>query len=719
MSQAPVITPKDELGMASPEDQPAMLAAMTKKGDTPATQLTAPRELQSSGPSESIQSTIDALHRQIRGDQNFRRMSPEEQLHYVQTSLTANPKFRSASEEDQVVVAKHVLDQVSQPTTGEQIQSGLEVGAPIAGAVGAGAIHPALAPAGAAASHLVTEGARPFTTGEAPRIGEGLTEAAKDFFFVAAGEGILQKAKSVLGGMRQKMIAPGATSEETVAARRALEPYGAVLTPKQLSGEATPGFVEFLQNVAENAIGSRTRALKNYTNTDQALAQYVNDVEQQLLPTLKSNPQLATEFVDHYLTNARFARQVSSFNHRVVDELNNFGATVETGAAIRRTSLGPISDRLFNNFEVPEILKAGQPTRPGFAGREGFFDMMNSVGRGETNFETADRARSALLEISRTAKVNDPQVAKMAALMAEDLRTAMDRGITQLSNRLPGPQVQQLKDAYTNAKLFHKQEVIERFNDKLLLKVVDALKAEPAMLSQILLRPNRVHQLEVVRDAAPSLWPEIQGRLITSILGKARMTHALGIGMSGQQATQAGMVKSFNGPAIIKAFQSLGEDYTKVLLGPGSMPLVRDVANAIEVAARRPSGPGKIITSMTQATAASTIAKAPLDLSGAQRAGGATLLMLSPIVLGRIFTSKSAMRNLADGLIGGPKSDAFLRTLAFATATNRKVQESALTLAKEATSAALPRKATSPVLAPERGGASAPGLAPGKSKSPY
>lgn len=54
---------------------------------------------------------------------------------------------------------------------------------------------------------------------------------------------------------------------------------------------------------------------------------------------------------------------------------------------------------------------------------------------------------------------------------------------------------------------------------------------------------------------------------------------------------------------------------------------------------------------------------------------GAGTIIVAPWLLAKWFTNRQAMHNLAEGLIGGPKSQAFRRVVALATAESDKSRE--------------------------------------------
>jgi len=118
----------------------------------------------------------------------------------------------------------------------------------------------------------------------------------------------------------------------------------------------------------------------------------------------------------------------------------------------------------------------------------------------------------------------------------------------------------------------------------------------------------------------------------------------------------------------------LGEKVIETVFSPANIQTARQLANAIDVAARRAEGPGRIVIQLAQGMAAigaltgavSALASVVgLDSIAGRRTdlATATVILLGPRQIGKIFTNKAFADNLTKGLLGGPKSDAFRRLL--------------------------------------------------------
>lgn len=651
---------------------------------------------------EAYTGFVTNLRTKLREDASFHTMAADpvmrpKMLNTVRNSLIgAVPDFQRLNETDQMQFTERALNEALQPTTGERVQHTIEDIAPVippsvAAATGAGIPLTAAAAAGGA---LIPEVTRPFTTGEPPDFLGGIRRAATNGALTAVGEKIIRPIGAAIGKFRQnQVLGEGPQLEQTKAARSVLEPglrdKGFFLTPKQLSREHLPPVTEFIENVAESGLGGRGVLQAQRRATDDTIADAAVALQQNLQKGLATNEEAATMFLNHAHGRELYLRTISSLKHRVVDDLNKQGVTVPAKPVIDIVGLrnDPTTKAVLSNFKVPELRdQRGKLLRPGYTGADGFYEMLNGAGPRQVSFGDADRARSALLEISRdfggpTASGGDKQVAKLAGNMAERLRTGMDVSARKLDPKAA--------DAYASAKEFHRTQVIDQFDDAVYKGIIKSIEKEPGKFAQYALSPENVDKLKVLKqmagDGELGAWPEIQGRLLQHIVSRSVEKESLGLGLELNQVVEQGLLRKISGDSIRSSVKALGPEGEKLLLGGPAGEAFRKFTNALEVGAARPEGPGKIGTILMQFGAVTTLAGGLVGgiVSGGDWAAitggagaGATAVLLTPRAFAKIMTNEKLMRNIADGVIGGPKSVAFGRMATNIGLLNDDIQRS-------------------------------------------
>lgn len=655
--------------------------------------------------SQAYTTFITGLRSKLRENASFSTMAADpvmrpKMLNTVRNSLIgAVPDFQHLNEADQVQFSERALHEALQPTTGERVQHTIEGVAPIvapsvAAAAGGSIPQTMVAAAGGA---MLPEVTRPFTTGEAPDFLGGIRRAATNAALTGVAEKAIRGIGTVMGQMRQKQVlGEGPSLEQTKSARAVLEPglkeKGYFLTPKQISREHLPPVTEFIENVAESGLGGRGVMQGQRQATDDVINQAAVALQTQLQRGLATNEDAATMFLNHANGRELYLRTISSMKHRVVDDLNQKGVTVAAKPVIDVVGLrtDPTTKAVLSNFKVPELRDSqGKLMRQGYSGADGFYEMLNGAGPRQVSFGDADRARSVLLGISRdfggpTASGSDKQVARLAGNMAERLRTGMDTAARRLDPKAA--------DAYAAAKEFHRTQVVEKFDDAIYKGIVKSVEKEPGKFAQYVLSPENVDKLKVVKEMAGDgqlgAWPEIQGRLLQHIVSRAVEKESLGLGLELNQVVEQGLLRKISGDSIRSSVKALGPEGEQLLLGGPPGEAFRKFTNALEVGAARPEGPGKIGTIMMQFGAMSTLGAAGGGLAGglisggdwaavSQGAGaGAAAVLLTPRAFAKIMTNEKLMRNIADGIIGGPKSLAFGRMTTNIGLLNDDIQRS-------------------------------------------
>ena len=655
---------------------------------------------------QAYEAFIGEMHTRLKDNQNLARMAQDpnarpQMLRVVRNKLIGSvPKFQQLSEADQAQFTERALDQALEPTTGERVQRTIGDIAPVvapAVAAAAGGGIPAVMAAGAAGA-MLPELTKPATTGESPDFLEGVKQAALNGGLVGVAEKVIRPISGLFGRLRQNMVlGPGATSPQAIEAQRVLQPglqaRGTAMTPKQISRDQLPPVTEFIENVAESGLGGQGLMRAQRQKTDEVIAEAAVNLERALTQGIKTDEQAAGLFLQQANARELFMRKVSSQKHQIVDDLSKAGVKVDTKALVDmvQNPKDVTVKTLMRHFKLPEVRdQAGKLVRPSVEGHDGFLLFLNGMsqmGTRRMDFANADRARSLLLEIGRdfggpTASGADKQVARLANTMAERLRTNMDLAAKKLDPKAAA--------AYADAKEFHKREVIDQFDDSLHKSIVKALEKEPGKFSQYVLSPENISKLKTIKEMSNSgqldAWPQLQGRLLQHMVMKATQKESLGMGLGLEDAAGQGLIKQISGKALANEVKSLGEEGSKLLLeGPKGAAFKR-FTNALEAAAQRPEGVGKIGTVLMQFGALSTIGGAAGGLAGGVISGGdwaavqsgaatgAVVTLLTPRAFAKILTNEKAMTNIANGMIGGPKSAAFGRMLTTISLVNEEIQ---------------------------------------------
>lgn len=659
---------------------------------------------------EAYESFIGQMREKLRDNPNFAQLAKDPQarpkmLRSVRNQLIGSvPKFQQLSDADQEQFTTRALDEALQPTTGERVQGVIGDIAPVVppaiAAVAGGGI-PTVMAAGAAGA-MLPELTKPLTTGQAPDFLHGVKQAALNSGLVGAAEKVMRPLGALMGKMRQRsVLGPAVDSPQAQEAMNVLQPgltaRGAAMTPKQISRDQLPPVTEFIENVAESGLGGQSLMRKQRQATDEVIAEAAVKLERALTQGIKTDEQAAELFLKQAGAREHYIRKISSQNHQIVDDLSKQGVKVSTKALVDmvQNPKDLTTKTLLRHFKLPEVRdQAGNVIRPGVEGRDGFLLLMNGINYGQNigtrrmDFAQADRARSLLLEIGRdfggnTASGADKQVAKLANTMAERLRANMDAAASKLD-----PAAAQ---AYAHAKDFHRKEVIEKFDDTLFKTITRALEKEPGKFSQYVLSPENISKLKTIKEMADdgqiSAWPQIQGRLLQHMIMRATQKESLGMGLGLEDAASQGLIKQISGQALSSEVKSLGEEGSRVLLDGPKGAAFKRFTNAIEAAAQRPEGVGKIGTVLMQFGALSTIGGAAGGLAGGIVSGGdwaavqsgaatgALVTLLTPRAFAKILTNEKVMTNIANGMIGGPKSAAFGRMLTTISLVNEEIQK--------------------------------------------
>lgn len=537
---------------------------------------------------------------------------------------------------------------------------------------------------------------RPYTTGaQPPTMSSTLQEAGKNAALFPLVD--LSAGKAIEGGaaLARRAFVPHANDPGRQMGLEAIKQFGGV--PGMTQRGAGP-MLQFIENIGESAIPLRGMAVRRQETVDDAVGSMALDLVKQITPFMRSNSDMSEAFFKETDNLRRFYQIAVSQRYKVVDELTQKGVSVDTRPAVRLTAYGtgpgssdlaPVTKSLVDQFNVPEItdFATGKVLQQGYRGQVGFYALANNLAPGKASFEDAQRMASALRQIER----DNPDVAglvtpidrgagRLAKQMADHINNAMDRaadGFTQqqiqslTSAGIPlaqaKTQVGNFTERYHDAKAFYKRNIADRFETDVYGRLAHNLKDEPAKFSRLAIAADSPGKLDALRKAAPKLWPEMQARIMQSLIQDSVKLRAVGIGEELNEVVARGAVKEFDSEKLIKKFATLGTDYTKKLTGGAlTLPAIQRLGSAMEVASQRPIGQGKVIVALTQGTAAVQAIMMPFGGGfPGMTAGHTAAVLIAPNVLSMIFSRPSLLNLMERGLIEGPKSTAFAKFNAF------------------------------------------------------
>jgi len=580
------------------------------------------------------------------------------------------------SPEQQQAFALQELTKASTPTLGERLQGGLERQMPFWGGttgmmlgmapaiatmnpVGAALVEGTSAAAGRTLGYMLPELTRPILTGQfgspLDAVTRNLPDIGAEGLFGMGGRGIGEMASRIFGRARTSWMNPEAESDTTQAARRILEPAGGVVTAYQQSGEASRGPVRIIEDTLRNAFGSANIFRKVDQTNEHMLFDKLTEVKDQL------QRALPPEELGRYILAERQA-----------------GRTLENQAANAIwESIGPQITRVEAALQKP--FRVNTDDLLDFIKREGAASNVEGVLRALGGSSGLDRwlkttigfeipAIGLMPTIRRrqVAEADYDQIREFIKRTGELARTMPDQGMAATANKLRVMAekslddtmmafgVPELRQTYANAKqatrLLH-----ERFDNDLLMSLVPKLEKEPELIANLMLSSTSKKEKDSMLKALYALGPKVRTTVQESMASRL-------IEQSLERDVTTGSFTKLGGLNLVKAIKTHDPQFLERALGRETASNLRELASAIEVTARRPSGGASVWIRLMQAgqlgAAASSLY---LGQNIAQRFGGAAAVLLTPAVLAKIMTSKTATKNFAEGLIGGPGSGAFRR----------------------------------------------------------
>lgn len=657
-------------------------------------------------PVDPMEGMVSEFHNNIVvKNPNFRSKQRWEQEEYAANFLKgASPTFGQVSPTSPAYRyhVTQLLDR-SLPMSGMEQAQGLAEdlgpaalatgGALLAGGPALGIPALAGAAAGGALGSFIPQ-LRPATTGAPPpSMSSTFAEAGKNAAMFPLVDAAAGKALEGGAAVAKRMFIPEANEPGRQMGLEAIKQFGGV--PGMTQRGAGP-MIQFMENIGEAAIPMRGMATRRQETVDDAVGMMAIDLVKRITPVMRSDADMSKAFFQETKNLRQFYQIAVSKKYQVVDELTNKGVGVNTrpmmGLVADESS--PITKRIMDQFEVPEIrdpatgriLQMGYRHRGGDGKTNGFIDLANAVGQGRASFADAQRLASALGQIKRDnpdfpgIDIIDRKAGRFADEMEKRLNAEMDKAADSFTNQqvqslikagIPLKQAQaqvgNFSERYKDAKAYYRRNIAERFENDVFRRLADNLKDEPAKFSRLAIAADSPSKLDALQKAAPKLWPQMQARILQSIVEDSLKLRASGVGAELDEVVARGLVKEFDSEKLVKKFTTLGQEYTKRLTG-GNLTLhdIQRLGSAMEVANQRPIGQGKVIVALTQGTAAVNFALMPFgaDITG-MGAGKTAAILLAPNVLSMIFSRPSLLNLMEQGLVNGPKSRAFAKFNAF------------------------------------------------------
>lgn len=647
---------------------------------------------------------------------------------FHQNIVVANPNFRSTPRWSQEEQAANFLKGVSptfaqinpnSPAYRYQVTQLLDKSLPLSGIEQAQGLAEDLGPAGLATTGALLAGGpatglpalaaagaggflgsfipqlRPLTTGaQPPTMSSNVTEGLKNAALFPLVDFATGKVLEGGAALAKRAFVPHADEPGRQMGLEAIREFGGVPGMTQ-RGAGTA--MQFMENIGEAAIPGRGLAARRQETVDDAVGSLALDLVKKITPIMRSDADMSKAFFQESKNLRKFYQLAVSKKYEVVDELTKKGVGVDMrpatgliayGVGPGRSGVSPVTKGVLDQFEVPEVTDyaTGLVVKQGFRGQTGFYAIANRLGQGKASFSDAQRVSSALKQIQRDnpdfpgLNPIDRKAGRLAGEMATRIDHQMDVAADTFTNQqiqsrtsagIPlvqaRAQVGNFSERYKEAKAYYKRNIADRFENDVFRRLADNLKDEPAKFSRLAIAADSPSKLDALQKAAPRLWPQMQSRILQSIVEDSLRLRAGGVGEELDEVVARGLVKEFDAERFIKKFTTLGQEYTKKLTG-GNLALhdIQRLGSAMEIANQRPVGQGKVIVALTQGTAAVNFALMPFG-AGVPGMGAAktAAILLGPNVLSLIFTRPALLNMMEQGLVNGPKSRAFAKFNAF------------------------------------------------------
>lgn len=633
----------------------------------------------------------DALARIVRS-KDFARSTPEQQQDFVigylanqQPSIDHRAAFSQFDDARQRQIADEAIRRTAEPSTGEIAQHAVEQTARVAGPMaataglsGAGPVTAAAVPA-AMISEFAPEVTRPFLTGQAADLA-GALERSAESGLLAGVLGPVEKVGGMLGkaagGLRSRLMGTRSFKDpktgkmiedpDVTAARSVLEPRGGGLTLGQQHGSGRG----FFENLSRNAILGEGKFARLDLTNEKAIDQFADEVAAKIGNSMPAE-QLGIYARDHVAKGHKLAREAGGALFTQVDNAAGGIQTIQDDALdfLDVTAKLPGMKKVFASFN------AGRT-----GGKKGIEELLGRTGNGFAKFGDAELAASELFAAYRELKKRgEVGAANLAAKLGGMVRRNIDTALDQLDPTL--------RAQADNARQFWKDEVVDTYETEVMRGLVKQLAKTPGQLPLTLINGGidtlkaakkamnktlRDAKGNIIQDGTPT-WPEAQKSILGSLL----------VGATDPVKGIFSDIRKLSGRQLMQRIQSLdagNSQYIKTLTdGSTTIHDFQRLATAIDKAGLGVEGSGGVFMRLKQAQAVGTAGSLALGASNVVDPGiavtGAGAIIVAPWLMAKWFTNRQAMHNLAEGLIGGPKSQAFRRVVALATAESDKSRE--------------------------------------------
>lgn len=577
---------------------------------------------------------------------------------------------------------------------------------------------------GTGLGQLAAETLKPLTTGEAPDF-SAFGEAAKQGALAFGLGGISEKAAKLAGpvaGALRKRFKGIPDDADVTAARTVLEPRGGGLTVGQQRSTGRA----FIENILRNAFTSEGTFAKLDQANLEAIGHFAQDIAKRVSNSMPAQ-QLGKFVYENVIQANKAARvyggqlfqtlrakaggQIPSQQQDALQFLNETqhlpgmqmvlsafnGAKkgMEGGTSLERlrvllgakdapkppTRISPRPAKTNAPFKDPKAaekaaIEADAQNKAAIQKYQQDLALHKKTW-GVADYEDAMQAANELAGISYQLKRSLEPGAKGAAKLADTLYAKI---VSQADDALSKLAPHLVKEAKA-AKQFWSENVVGRFENELISEFIKKMDKTPGELPAFILS-HGVDMLDAVKKATMSgtrairnsrgkviehtlpTWPQIQESVAGALIAQS-VNPSKGI-FSG--------IRHLKGDDLLARFHQLdigNTQFTKKLLEGSNVNLkdIKRLAAAIDVASRHIAGSGGVFVRMKQAGALGGLAGA--GAFGAHEAGAdmpvtvatGVGIVVAPWVLARALTNRQYLKNVAEGLVGGPKSVFFRRLI--------------------------------------------------------
>lgn len=635
------------------------------------------------------------LHDIVRSKQ-FKQSSPSQQQEFVvgyfknrHPAAEARAVFSNFPESQQLQEAAEAIRRASEESTGETLQRSIEttsrVVAPALGTLGltgAGPVTAAAVPS-AMIGEFIPEITKPFLTDQAADLHGALERSAYSgslALLLGPFEGATQAIFGKAGQLRTRIFNKPQFKDsrgnkiqdpDVTAARSVLEPRGGGLTLGQQRGTGRA----FFENITRNAIGGEGAFAKLDRANEVAIDKFADEIAGRIGKAMPAD-QLGAYVRDQIMKQRPISKQIASQMFDKVDAAAGGIQTIQDDALDYLTThqYKPAIKKIFSMFNAGKV-----------GGKKGIEELLGKDKNGVVPYKQAEEALHEMNKIiNELERKGELTVSERAIVIKKKIQDQLDLSLERLSP--------DLKKQAIKARDFWKSEIAEKIDHRTINDLLGQLKDTPGAYPKVILNggidllkqvkaitskatPSRINSRGKRIPGSPPTWPETQTSLLSIILGRS----------SDPVKGEFSGLRKLSGRQLLQQLKSLDEgtsEYVKELTDGGAfLDDFRKLAVAIDKAGASVDGSGGVFIKLKQSGEVTKAAASGLQLFGAGSAVssgsivGAGAFVFTPALLSRWFTNRRAMKNLAEGLIGGPWSKAGTRLLALAAVESDKAQE--------------------------------------------